>query len=452
MKQTCSILLAASSLLWSALAVAATRPHYGGILRVAVKETPATFDPATLGVTGPAGLSRLVFETLVTLDDRGRPQPGLAVSWQTESGNQRWRFILRSGVSFHDGASLDANAVSASLRARNPNWKIMAAGDMIVIETDIADPELPAELALDRNGIFRRAGGKMSGTGPFVITQADTGRHLTLKANDQYWAGRPFLDSIEIDFGKEYREQATLLDLAKADVVEVAPENIHRAQAEGRTVIKSEPSKLLVLAFAEAPKSEDEAHARNALAMSIDTTAINNVVLQGGGAPTGALLPNWVTGYAFTFPVGGSAENARQERMQVRRLPSWMLGYDASDPISHVIAERILLNARDTGITLQLASAGATDLRLLRISLPSEEPQVALLELSKSLQLPEPKFSNSSVAALHSAEEGLLQTHRIIPLLHLRSAVALRASVHDWITRPSGEWRIENAWLSPEKP
>src|SRR5205823_12938640 len=132
----------------------------------------------------------------------------------------------------------------------------------------------------------------------------------------------------------DYREQATLLDLGKADVIEIAPENIHRAQAEGRTVINSEPSKLMALAFAEAPKSEDEAHARNALAMSIDTTAINNVVLQGGGVPAGALLPNWETGYAFAFPVGGSGEIAHPERAQRRRLTSWTLGYDASDPIS----------------------------------------------------------------------------------------------------------------------
>ena len=452
MKQTCSILLAASSLLWSATAVAAARPRYGGTLRLAVKETPATFDPATLATAGPAGLSRLVFETLTTLDERGRPQPGLAVSWQVEPGNQRWRVLLRNGVSFHDGAILDANAVGASLRASNPNWKIVASGDTVIIETDTAEPGLPSELALDRNSIFRRAGGKIGGTGPFSIAQWDSGKRLTLKANDQYWAGRPFLDSIEIDFGKDYREQATLLDLAKADVIEIAPENIHRAQAEGRTVINSEPSKLMALAFAGGPTSEDEAHARAALTMSIDTTAINNVVLQGGGVPAGALLPNWETGYAFTFPVGGSTEIAHQERAQSRRLTSWTLGYDASDSISRVIAERILLNARDAGITLQLASSGATDLRLLRISLPSAEPHVALTELSKALQLSEPKFSSSSVAALYSAEASLLQTHRIIPLVHVRSAVALRANVHDWVTFSSGEWRIENVWLGPEKP
>jgi peptide/nickel transport system substrate-binding protein len=365
MKRICSILLAASSFLWTAPVVGEVRPHYGGTLRVAAKEAPGSLDPTSLAVTGPAGLARVVFETLVKLDDRGYPQPGLATSWQAEPGNQRWRFLLRNGVSFHDGAILDANAVAASLRAGNPNWKIVPDGNTVVIETDAADPQLPAELALERNGIFRRAGNKISGTGPFVIAQWDS-RHLSLKPNDQYWAGRPVLDSIEIDFGKDYREQLTMFDLGKADVIEIAPENIHRSQAEGRTVINSEPSKLMALVFAEGPKSEDEAHARTALAMSIDTTAINNVVLQGGGTPAGTMLPNWETGYAFTFPIGGGAEKVRKERIQGRRPPALTLGYEASDPTLRLIAERILLNARDVGITLQLASTGAADLHQLR--------------------------------------------------------------------------------------
>src|SRR3982074_3608683 len=98
MKRLCSILLAASSLLGPGRACAALRPHYGGTLRIAVKESPASLD--TLASNVPAGLSGLVFENLVRLDERGHPQPLLATSWQAEPGNQRWRFLLRSGVSF----------------------------------------------------------------------------------------------------------------------------------------------------------------------------------------------------------------------------------------------------------------------------------------------------------------------------------------------------------------
>jgi len=454
MKRCSSLLLAASSLLWPAVAsvaaVAASRPHYGGTLRLAVKEAPQTLDSGAAGV--PAGLSRLVFETLVALDDRGHPQPLLATSWQSDSGSQRWRVFLRTGVSFTDGAPLDSATVAASLRNGNPEWKVIAAGDMVVIEAESAAPELPAELALQRNSIVRRSGGKLSGTGPFAIAQWDAGKHATLNANEQYWAGRPFLDSVQVEFGRNNHEQLVWLDLGKTDVVEVAPENIHRAVAENHLVMSSKPEELIALVFSGDRGSEDEIRARNLLALGIDTAAVNNVVLQGGGEPTGALLPNWISGYAFIFSAGDNAERGRQERMLAKNLPAWTLGYDASDTVARVIAERILLNARDAGIALQLTSSADFDLRLVRISLSSSEPHVALDELAKSLHLPQPRFGNGSVSDLYSAERALLQSHRVIPLLHLQSAVALRTNVHDWSMLPEGTWQVSNVWLSGEKP
>ena len=431
-------------------ALAAPRPHYGGTLRLAVKEAPQTLDPSALDV--PSGLSRLVFEALVALDGSGRPQPLLAASWQSDPGSQRWRFFLRGGVSFHDGASLDSGTVAGSLRNSNPEWKVIAAGDMVVIETEFAAPELPAELALERNSIVRRNGGKLSGTGPFAIAQWDAGKRATLNANEQYWAGRPFLDAVQVEFGRNNHELMVWLDVGKADVVEVAPENIHRAVAENRLVMSSKPEELIALVFARDPGSEDEIHARNLLAPSIDTDAVNNVVLQDGGEPTGGLLPNWISGYAFVFPAGRNAEHASQERMQAKHLPAWTLGYDASDLVARVIAERVLLNARDAGITLQLTSSAGFDLRLVRIPLASSEPHVALAELAKSLQLPQPRFGNGSVSDLYSAERDLLQSHRVIPLLHLQNAVALRTNVHDWSMLPDGTWQMSNVWLSGEKP
>src|SRR6266404_6969795 len=379
MKRLCSILLAASSVVWPTLTLAAPRPHYGGTLHIAVKESPASLD--TLASSGPAGLSALVFENLVRLDERGHPQPLLALSWQAEPGNQRWRFLLRSGVSFSDGAPLDSSTVVASLRNSSSDWKVIAAGDTVMIETESPDPDIPAELALARNGIVRHTDGKLSGTGPFTIAQWAPGKHLVLAANDQYWAGRPFLDSIEVEFGKNYREQMVLLDLNKADVVEVAPESIHRAQADGRTVMSSQPQELMALVFASDARSDAENHARNALALSIDTPALNNVILQGGGQPTGALLPNWLSGYAFVFASGSSPENARQDRGQAQHTVSWTLGHDASDPVAQLVAERILLNARDVGITLQLTTSPNSDLRLVRMQLPCSDAHVALREL-----------------------------------------------------------------------
>src|ERR1700686_4579423 len=341
MKRFSLLLIAAASL---ATATAATRPHYGRTLHVAVQETSQSFDPAASDGPGFQSLSPLVFETLVRLDDRGHPEPLLATSWQVEPGNQRWRFQLRSGVIFNDGIPVDPASVAASLRTANPGWKVFALGDLVMIETSSPVPNLAAELALPHNSISRRSEGKLIGTGPFTVLQWDAAKqHLTLQANDQYWAGRPFIDSIEADFGKNDRDELMLMDLGKSDLVEIAPEDIRRAQPGNRVVKASQPAELLALLFTHDAQSDDEIRMRNALALSIDSAALNNVVFQSAGNPSGALLPNWLSGYAFVFPrgdgvgPGGTALRAKAPQ----HLATWTLNYNAADSIARIVADRI---------------------------------------------------------------------------------------------------------------
>src|SRR5258708_5262347 len=63
---------------------AARRPSYGGSLRIETAESIPSLDPAEPKLAGP------VFETLVRLDDRGRPQPWLALSWTHDAVRNRW--------------------------------------------------------------------------------------------------------------------------------------------------------------------------------------------------------------------------------------------------------------------------------------------------------------------------------------------------------------------------
>ena len=135
-----------------------------------------------------------------------------------------------------------------------------------------------------------------------------------------------------------------------------------------------------------------------------------------------------------------------------RRAPALTLGYDPTDPTARVIAERILLNARDVGITLQIAGSSTSDVRLVAVPLNSRDPQVALTEVARALQLSAPTFSGTSISEMFNAEKTLLQMHRVIPLLHLRSAVALRANVRGLEILPDGSWQLSNVWLSTERP
>jgi len=395
---------------------------------------------------------RLIFDTLVVLDGRGIPQPALSSSWQADPGNQRWRFNIRRGVTFQDGTTVTPDGVAASLRSISPNWKVFSSGEAVVIECDAPTANLPAILALTRYSVAKRSGGKLTGSGPFAVVGWEPGKKLILMARDDYWDGRTFLDRIEIQMGKSFREQMILLDLEKADVVEIAPDQARHAAVDGRRLDNPAAEELMALVFARDRQSVEDGKLRQALGLSIDRESMNSVLLQGGGEPAGALLPDWMTGYAFLFSTRVDMRRAQLTRGEVPQAPVWTLGYDASDPLARVVTERISLNASDAGLRLQVVISATADVRLVRIALASRDAREALTSLAARLGLPQPRFVDDSADSLYLAENGLLQSHRVIPLLYLRNVVALDPAVKGWTEDPDGKWQLENVWLGTEKP
>jgi peptide/nickel transport system substrate-binding protein len=436
---------------------AETRPQYGGTLRVAMHAAPASLDPADRTQADSfarRNLTLLIFETLVTADAGGRLHPGLAVSWQGSSGqapgSQRWQFQLRRKIKFHDGTALTAELVAASLRVANPNWKVISEAGSVVIELEPADPELPAELALPRNAIVKREPeANLLGTGPFHISEWQPGKKLVLAAEEDYWKGRPYLDAIEIELGRSFHDQLIALELGRTDLVEVPAEQSHRVAIEGRSVATSEPVELIALLFARDAQTAAEKSLRDALALSVDRGSIRSVLLQGAGQPAASILPDWMTGYGFVFPADADLVRARHEREEVKVTPVWTIGYDSGDPISHLLAERIALNARDAGLTLQPTTAATADLRVARIPLIVSDPWIALSEVAAAAGLARPASDGGPVEELYAAEQTMLATQRLIPLFHLPAVYAASAALRDWNPGADGSWDLADVWLGP---
>ncbi len=391
----------------------------------------------------------LISDSLLSLDSDGKPKAGLATAWESSSNRQRWQFNLRSGITFSDGTALTSETVAACLRKANLNWTVIAGADQIVIESASASPNLLAELTLPRNRIVKRDGSKLIGSGPFIASQWDAGRKLILVARDGYWGGRPFLDSIELSFGKNFREQMMAFDLGQAQLIELAPEQTHQAATATRKVQTSAPDDLLALVFAKPPQSPEEITLRTALSLSINRDVLNSVVLQGGGVPTGSILPNWMTGYGFVFPSDQDLTRAQQLRGQVQQSPLWTLGFEVNDPVARVIAERIVLNARDAGLRLQLGQNG--DVQLVKVPLGSREPRTALMGMAATLGITPPTSAGDTETDLYHAEHSFLSSGRVVPLLHLRRAYAVSINVRGWKASQDGSWDLSNIWLA-EKP
>jgi peptide/nickel transport system substrate-binding protein len=433
MQRTAWRLLAIASLITSA--VAATRPHYGGTLRVQVKARIAALDPAEL--SEQENLVALAFDRLVSWDESGQPQPALAIAWRHDADFKRWEFQLRAGVRFHDGAPFTASAIAEPLKP----LIAVPYGDAIVIRSELPAPKLLQILA--STPIFKRAAdGSSVGTGPFRVTAWEPNRRAVFAANEDYWAGRPYVDRVEVEMGRNPRDQALDLDLNKADIVQLGSSDTRRAMQAGKRTWTSSPIDLLALVF-EA--SSDE-HLREAIALSIDRATIHAVLLQKQGIPTGAILPQWLSGYAFLFPATRDLDRARHF---ARGAAPATLAYNPTDATARLIAERIAVNAREAGLVIRPVVAGSqmAAAQILRTRVNGPDLGHALGSVTPLVGLAPPPVD--STQAVYNAEWALLRDHRIIPLFHLPEIYGLGPRVRGWAPSRWGGWKLDSVWLAP---
>jgi hypothetical protein len=279
--------------------------------------------------------------------------------------------------------------------------------------------------------------------GVFAITRWEAGHRAVFTAEDNAPGGRPFLDSVDVQMARPLRERA--IELGRADVVELAPNELRRVPA-GQRIWSSSPVRVIALVF--SPRIED-ARVREALALAVDRAAIHNVLLQRQGEISGALVPQWISGYAFLFP---STADLTRARSLVAGIPAGArsLSLAADDK---AMADRIALNARDAGLAVTAAPASANaDVRLVELRIVSSDPGRALAGIAAALGLPEPAHG-SGAEALLAAERSLVEGFRIVPLFHLPDVYSVGPRVRGGpgIT-PLGEWRFEYLWLEGGRP
>lgn len=181
----------------------------------------------------------VIYESLVTIDDSGLPQPLLAESWTESGGGKTWTFTLREGITFSDGTPLLASDVVAScqyiLDMAN-NKELTNNGfyqNMRYLVSDIK--------ALDGRTVQVKA--KRSyygllysmtfpvvpaaqvdmpspvGTGPYLIGAFEPGSYLWLQANARWWQTEPQVKEIMATFFLNNKELITAYEFGKVDTV-----------------------------------------------------------------------------------------------------------------------------------------------------------------------------------------------------------------------------------------
>ena len=108
------VLFRLAALVLASLLLAAL-PASAATLRWGAQRDIGSLDPDSFGDTFTLAFLNHVYEGLVRYDGMLKVEPALATSWELVSPAM-WRFHLRAGVRFHDGAAFTADDVVASLK------------------------------------------------------------------------------------------------------------------------------------------------------------------------------------------------------------------------------------------------------------------------------------------------------------------------------------------------
>ena len=447
------LFLVAVSVCLAGAVLGAARPRYGGTLRVGTTDAGAM-----------RHVNALAYEGLVVVDASGALRPALATSWDSDAAGRRWTFRLRHGVKLHDGSLLQPPQIAATLRDVHADWQISTEADALTVDPGREMRDLPWQLADSTNSIaIRQGAGAAVGSGPFRIERVEAGL-IALRAHDEYWDSRPFLDAVEVRTARSPADQLIDVETGRADMVSIQPTDVRRIEQRQLRIESSGSLELIALAF-EPPLATSASEAvRRTFAAAIDRGAIARVVMQGRAEAASALLPQWVSGYA-PFVFDGKA--APLSRSAVAALPAdrrtLALRVTPSDPVAQTVAQRIAVNARDAGFTVTVqAPAGLGprfDLRLLRLSFRAAGPPQALSDVMAGLgprtltllgRVTRPD-AGASLEDVLLTERTLLASNIVIPVVHVPDLYAIGLRAQSWngpAVLPSGAWNLANVWLN----
>ena len=135
--------------------------------------------------------------------------------------------------------------------------------------------------------------GIVAGTGPYIATDCESGDHLTLVKNDDYWNGTPHIDELTIRTITDGNTLAMALQSGEIDAAYgMAYESYPLFEGDDYTFSQIATSRAFFCWMNyESPIVSDPA-VRKAIAMGIDKKGFVDTLLEGNGYPGNGVFPD----------------------------------------------------------------------------------------------------------------------------------------------------------------
>ena len=278
------------------------------------------FDPGTMnpyeGSFGPQLLfSTQSLETLFLYDSNGNLIPWLVKSYEYDEDKMGITLHLQEGVTFHNGDPMTAEDVvfSFSRVAASPG----AAAMMSVIDFDgveavdeytvyVPTVRVSGTMGDTLSNLFvlnkntyddeAAAGGGITGTGPWKVTNWQSGVSASYQAYEDYWGGAPILKTLDIRIITESSVRMIELENGTVDIYKGAAATdiarVNNGETQEVKVWKANSSQAIhYMGFNLAQEPFDNELVRQAVCYAIDSETLTLAVFEGIGEVGSSLLP-----------------------------------------------------------------------------------------------------------------------------------------------------------------
>jgi peptide/nickel transport system substrate-binding protein len=318
----------------AALCVAlGTAVHAQTTLRIGIAEDPDVLDPSL----GRTYVGRIVFsafcDKLFDIDEKLNIVPQLALSHETSADGKEMTIKLRPGVKFHDGEPLDAEAAKFSIerhmmfpgsfrKSELASVDHVEVVDPLTIKLVLKTPFSPLLAQLtDRSGMMvspkaaKEAGDKFGlhpvCAGPYKFVERVQQDRMVFEKFTDYWnKDNVFIDRIVFQPIVDATVRLANLKSGGLDLIErVLATDIKDVRADPKLVLSTAPELgylgLTINVANDKTKgalSQSE-KVRQALDLSIDREALNQVVFNGEFTPGNQWVSPSHPYYQKAFPI-----------------------------------------------------------------------------------------------------------------------------------------------------
>jgi peptide/nickel transport system substrate-binding protein len=231
--------------------VSSGKPAVGGEITLRLAKDPDSLNPILSSSSYGSDVHGLVYDGLFIFNEKWEPVPHLAESYKVSEDGLTWTIPLKKGVKFHNGTELTADDVVFTLstvmdkdytgpRASNvAAIKEVKAADSHTVVISLKEPYAPLleDISL---GIMSKkymegttvadmdkhtSAFEPMGTGPYKMVEYKRGQYVTLKRNENWFAGQanggaPFIETVRY---KIIPEDATAQAAIEAGEIDALP-------------------------------------------------------------------------------------------------------------------------------------------------------------------------------------------------------------------------------------